>query len=424
MSIVEWMVWAVTETMKFFLISYGVLGFDQRKSPVRSLVFLYLFVGIPIMYHFGYDKIYYTSLWGIVFIHMFFQGGLLKKLQAILLQYIAITVVDTMLWSVLALLQNTVGLSESSMNMISEVAGTIFWLGIFYWVRKYRSQIRDGFFSLPFRYYLLITGILLGIGLNTANTLSIVRGEMTERMGRAAYLISNIVCILILIGCILLARLIYAGQQLKMERKYSRTYFEAHREYYQMMRERVQEIHRFRHDFRKHITALQALCREKQFGRIQNYVQELSGAVQETGSVYTGNEIVDCFVNELVSAFKGENDVSLEITGRFSEGLPLADSDICILFGNALDNAREALQQCEGSRRFEMVIRNYQDTLFVRICNTATSKQGSLLTSDKDDRDCHGYGTKNMRYVVEKYDGNIRWDYGDGMLAVEIELHK
>ena len=47
---------------------------------------------------------------------------------------------------------------------------------------------------------------------------------------------------------------------------------------------------------------------------------------------------------------------------------------------------------------------------------------GNLKTT-KDDEINHGYGIANMRKIVEKNNGNLSINTGNGLFCVEIELY-
>lgn len=155
---------------------------------------------------------------------------------------------------------------------------------------------------------------------------------------------------------------------------------------------------------------------------MEQYVSELHEKIHDNNFVDTGNRIVDYFVNEMIFDLREEGQFLFDITGRFEKELSISDSDVCVLFGNAVDNCREALKQCDGEKQFQMTIRNYQKHFFVKMCNTAKEKQGTLLVTGKKDGKDHGYGTRNMRCVVEKYGGRIEWKYEDGMFVTDIEI--
>lgn len=420
MVLEEWLIWAVTETLKFFMISYGIFGFEQRKSFARFFIFLYLAVGIPIVRNGFFDELYFTSLWGFLFVHVFFQGGVWKKIKAVLLQYLAITTVDTVISGIIWLFYSAV--SKRLINMISEILAVIFWLVIFFFVRKYRSVVYEVFFLMPFRYYFVIVCTLLGVGFNSANALADVMGEKTIEMSKVSYVISNFVMLTMFISGIMVIRVVCSWKQLQVEKEIDQKVFEAHKRHYEMMQQRVDEMRHFRHDVKRHMTSLQIICEEGDLDRVEQYVRELYEIIHDNNFVNTGNRIVDYFVSEMIFDLRGDEQFTFDITGRFEKELFISESDVCVLFGNAVDNCREALKQCDGEKRFQMTVRNYQKRIFVQMCNTAKEKQGALLMTGKKDGKDHGYGTRNMRRVVEKYGGSIEWKYEDGMFVTEIEI--
>jgi sensor histidine kinase regulating citrate/malate metabolism len=83
--------------------------------------------------------------------------------------------------------------------------------------------------------------------------------------------------------------------------------------------------------------------------------------------------------------------------------------DIYSLFGNALDNAIEALLKEEEDKRvIQMNIRARGKLLYIDIDNYSSRKiefQDGLPVTDKADKDYHGFGLKSIRYITEKYDG-------------------
>lgn len=422
MGIMEWVIWGITETIKYFLISYGIFGCDVKKGIAKYTVFFYLFAGIPVMIVQNYDELIFTSVWGLIFLYLFFQGTFRKKFQMVLLQTIAITVVDTFFWSLMYLMKETMGWNKDVLTMTSEIAGTLFWVILFMRSGKYRDNIKQLWEELPVKYYILIVSILLGVGFIGANTFAVVDGEMTEKMGQAAYVICNIVLLLVIIGCVIFAKSLYSKQQLQIEKKYNQINLDVQKKYYERMQEKMFGLRDFRHDVNKHIRVLKTLCQQGEIGSIQKYLDDLDGIMEETKVVYTRNQIVDGFINQLYEKFEGNNKFDLEVTGNLPERLPLSDVETGILFGNAIDNAMEALEKSKDGGMFKMQVQRYQDTLFVEICNTAPKKEGELLVTEKIDKQNHGIGTKNMKTVVEKNKGEIEWSQTKEVFTVKITL--
>lgn len=304
--------------------------------------------------------------------------------------------------------------------MISETLTVAFWLTISFFVWKYRAVVYEVFFLMPSQYYFVIVCTLVGVGFNSANTLADVMGEKTIEMSKASYVISNVVLIIMFVSGIMVIRVVCSWKQLQIEKEIDQTIFEAQKQHYEIMQQKADELRQFRHDVKKHIAILQIICKEGKMDRVEQYVSDLYEKIRDNNLVYTGNWIVDYFVNELIFDFREEKQFTFDITGRFEKELFISDSDVCVLFGNAVDNCREALKQCDAEKQFQMTIRNYKNHLFVKMCNTAKKKQGALLATGKG-KD-HGYGTRNMRCVVDKYDGSIEWKYEDGMFVTEIEI--
>lgn len=79
MGLEEWMLWIVTETIKYLLITFGVFGFEFRDAKRKYLCSLYLFVGIPVLIYFDINTLLYRTMWGIIIIFVLFKGKIEKK---------------------------------------------------------------------------------------------------------------------------------------------------------------------------------------------------------------------------------------------------------------------------------------------------------------------------------------------------------
>lgn len=119
--------------------------------------------------------------------------------------------------------------------------------------------------------------------------------------------------------------------------------------------------------------------------------------------------------------------------------------DLNILLGNLLDNALEALGKVHEKYLYVGIsynksmllirVKNTYDGVFDRNGGTGKSFKNADL-SDKLDEDKslqkkfksskegkHGIGLKNIKEVVEKYDGEINVDAGDKYFNVDIILY-
>lgn len=423
MDTVEWIVWGVTETAKYMLISYGILGFEVRRGLGKYGCFLYLLAGGALTSYFGWSSLLFRTSWGVVFVLSFYGGRIRKRLQAALLEYLAISAVDTFVWGVVvALCRPAVQGKTPVVDMISGCVGIAICFFVAAAMRGSRKRIYESFCFVPFRYYALISALILGVAGVAGGAQGNVKNEMTEHTRHAVLIITLLSLLLVLVVSVILICTLHSEKQLELMNEYNQKYFDYQKSYYEKLIVKDEEVRRFRHDLKKHIHVLNTLYRENKYREIGTYLGDLDSKTEDISMLHTGNEIVDCFVNGIAGELRQDGKIDFRIIGRFPERMKLSDSDLCVLFGNAFDNAKEALLQVEGKRELKMEIRNLRNILMVRITNSAVEPRGRLLESTKADKGRHGYGTWNMKQVVEKYGGDIDWYYEGGQFVVEIQL--
>ena len=88
------------------------------------------------------------------------------------------------------------------------------------------------------------------------------------------------------------------------------------------------------------------------------------------------------------------------------------DMDICIIFGNALDNAIEACKKIENKSERYIHIKNVvlPEYMLLNISNSFSGEfktENALFVTTKKDSENHGFGLKNIRSSVEKYGGTM-----------------
>ena len=102
----------------------------------------------------------------------------------------------------------------------------------------------------------------------------------------------------------------------------------------------------------------------------------------------------------------------------------MSAEDICVLFGNLLDNAIFAAGQTY-TKQITLTIQP-QDT-YVSIVLSNSIKEGMLsnnpyLKTTKLNKATHGYGIKNIKKVVQHYHGLIRFYENNSEFVSDILL--
>ncbi len=129
-------------------------------------------------------------------------------------------------------------------------------------------------------------------------------------------------------------------------------------------------------------------------------------------TVKTGNKTLDLILTEKSLICQKKN-IKLTCLADCSKFNFIADSDLYSLFGNALDNAIEAVMKIKDKdkRSINLIIRNIENYISISIENyfegsIKLNNEGLPITT-KGDSNYHGFGIKSMKYIVEKYKGTL-----------------
>lgn len=418
----DMVVWAVTETIKIMMFYYGVLGMGVKKGRKKYSVFLYLCIGIPVLLITSWDDLYFRTFWGMFLLFAFFKGSIRLKVRTFFVQYIAISAIDLLIWSLLA--RGLTGLMESDplqFTMLAKCPGILFWMGILLLFKKIRNKIGYQMEQMSWKYYCLILAVLFCMAVIAGGAQAEYLDEMTGDMKESVLLSSAMALVLLIFVVVAFMLVLFSQNQLRLENEVSKQCMEYQKKYYSELLVKDEEIRKFQHDFKKHILALDVLSREENIEEIQKYIKALNNESKRLEIVMTGNAIADYFLYSMISDLMTKGDLEYNISGKFPPTLNLSDMDLSILLGNALDNAKEALLKVDGERKFRFVIINKGKKVELKITNSCDKSNLSFNTLKKDALN-HGYGLLNMQRVVCKYNGDMQYGYQKGQFTLKVNI--
>lgn len=180
------------------------------------------------------------------------------------------------------------------------------------------------------------------------------------------------------------------------------------------------------HDLKKQIASLKQITNAKERNEL---IDELERSVLIYDSVAkTGNAAIDLVFTEFSwRCLKNAIRFDYIIDGSDYDFMKL--EDVYSMFFNSLDNAIESVLKEEDEDKRMISIKSVLqgDLLYIQILNYCHIKpefKDGLPITTKNDKDFHGYGTKSIRYIVEKYGGSVRMDLtGDSFFELEILLN-
>ena len=118
------------------------------------------------------------------------------------------------------------------------------------------------------------------------------------------------------------------------------------------------------------------------------------------------------------------------ITISFSGLIPsdaINPVDLCIIFGNMIDNAIEACEKIsvEKNKIINISAKQQQDYMFITITNPVVENikiKNNIIPSTKDDKKMHGIGIYSVKQILDKHYGHFKLECIDRTFTVYIDF--
>lgn len=297
-------------------------------------------------------------------------------------------------------------------------------LGLTCYIKK-RDKIIEWLKNLPTRYYLI--GFLCSF-MATGLT-SYVEMEMEGRNYTERIIISILVMFsseLLYIMCIGAAVIATFCKNYKEENLLKDDYLRLSKQHYETLLKNTQEIRSLRHDMQSHVNALSYFSKEKDWEKLQAYIEEVNENAQKVRP-YTVN-VNHGFINAILEdSLSKEPEIAFSCDGKIPADIQIDDFDLCTIFSNLIRNAVEACNRLpEGAKKWiHLDLYMLQDNLYIRMENPVMSEvnvQKLEGNTSKEDKKNHGFGIYNLKNAVEKYQGEVSFDCEDQKFIAEIVL--
>ncbi len=194
--------------------------------------------------------------------------------------------------------------------------------------------------------------------------------------------------------------------------------------FYHMLEEQYAQMESVRHDWKNHIISIQELLRQRDWNRLEHYLERMSekSGVDE-GEETTGNRVVDALFY-----YKEQRAEKSGIAWRMRSslsGFPETDEyDLCVLIGNMLDNAIEECERLPREQRFvETRMGMEKGFLVLEVTNrTAMKSVREMKQSRKEEPEQHGFGLKNMEEIVRERNGVLKKELNEDVFCLSVLL--
>lgn len=209
-------------------------------------------------------------------------------------------------------------------------------------------------------------------------------------------------------------------ENLAMQAQYNKQ-----KEYYTVLSEKVAEQRKFKHDFKHHLLAIEHFCETQNREGLMEYCNELLQVQDKEAEIpYTGNGAVDGVLYSYYATAK-KNNISFNIKGIF-ESSGIADIDLCVLLGNAIDNAIAGCMKVEDNRFIDIQSKTIGNVLAITISNSydgvVIEEKGKIFSRKKSGR--IGVGIASIKSICDKYGGSVEIKHDETSFKLMILLNK
>jgi two-component system sensor histidine kinase AgrC len=194
-----------------------------------------------------------------------------------------------------------------------------------------------------------------------------------------------------------------------------------------LMQQSLSSVKALRHDMRNHALILKNMCAHREPEMAEEYVNGILEQLEISESrVETGHFIIDSILN-----FKLQQIIDLEIVPEIKTAISqigsISPQDITVVLGNLMDNAIDALSRLpkDSNRIFSIYIKYSKNNMIITIKNSFSgilNEAGGVLKSTKSTPGEHGLGIRNVKSVVDKYDGIMKISHSSQLFKVTISL--
>lgn len=325
---------------------------------------------------------------------------------------IATACVATELISISAvnILFNQSGLSYRSSDvqlMISGVLSKAVYFLVLKVVQRFKGiSQKETTRVIPLYMYIYPVSVIVIVTLlfNLMNTLQTTKNQKYQIMMVALLLLVSVIATFIMYNNTLKKDIELAEVKQAFDKQ------QIDKEYYQILEHQNEEMRVFAHDIKNHLSSIKSLAGSEQTDEYIDKIQTDLKKYSPTGN--TGNKILDLIINKyrVLCEINQTNFDTIIKTANLSF---IDDNDLSSLINNILSNALEAAEKSEEKKITLSInsVNNFQVLTCTNSCDTPPKSKGDILITTKQNAKLHGYGTKSITRISNKYNGSLDWNY-------------
>lgn len=363
----------------------------------------------------------YCYLTILIYCLIFLKGSLVKKILATTigqLIYQIISIAFVAFWLLIGF--SVKAMHESTLIYISTIIIThlLTFVSYILIVKVYKNiniKLKESE-TLLITIICVLTYIFFAVSSHTAVIINDTRVSIFMVITTVCLIAMNIVTYLVIIKMSKNNHIEQENALLRMEKDYQK------KKYEDTIRQ-SEQIKKLRHDYKNNLLVIRSLAEDNNSEKVAEFVSQGIEQINATKMhIETNNEIVNAIVNTKMSAAAEQGIKVNFISIADFDGID--DFDLCNLISNLFDNAITAVSNCEN-KIIQLKIARNDDLYTIKMSNTISEsviETNPELTTTKEDNLYHGYGTKIIKDIADKYNGELDYYEEDGKFHFLVHL--
>jgi hypothetical protein len=175
--------------------------------------------------------------------------------------------------------------------------------------------------------------------------------------------------------------------------------------HYNELSDSLSEAAAMRHDMKYTLSAISELAVAKDWEAIAALLSQTQ--IELTPPLrFCSHGVADALLSFYDKRLRAEN-IAFEATVSIPADIPIESSNLCVLIGNLLENARTAVHSVEGNRYISLRTKTEENMLALIVENSfdgkVLQKDGKLKSTKKNG----GQGINSVSIICEKYGGEF-----------------